>query len=253
MLCMCFEDMCTVCGYCRHRVGAVSVIVFLHWLDLFLKTCFQIQHGSMKKLPILMYCWSCGPSVNPKACKPSLLHSSDWASEATTSLRLVFHIFTCQLWGCFQGFQQIPIWDLCPTGKGCTLASVWGSLQDIRLQLGGTQPSVPLLPGCLYLPESLWQLLCAGCLLPSSSQFQWIGFLHLCLRCQQHWEFPVHWSWGHGSPVKTSGEKVIEFFGSCCVHQARRFSWAVWHGQATPWSSVLRPWSNIEDTVSWDY
>lgn len=100
-----------------------------------------------------MYCWawSCGPSVNPKACKPSLLHSSDWASETTTSLRLVFHIFTCQLWGCFQGFQQIPIWDLCPTGKGCTLASVWGSLQDIRLQLGGAQPSVPLLPGCLYL------------------------------------------------------------------------------------------------------
>lgn len=88
--------------------------------------------------------------MNPQACKPSLLHS-DWASEATASLRLVFRICTCQLWGRFQGFQQIPIWDLCPTGRGCTLASVWGSLQDIRLQPEGAQPSVPLLPGCLYL------------------------------------------------------------------------------------------------------
>lgn len=48
-------------------------------------------------------------------------------------------------------------------------------------------------------------------------------------------------------------ERKLEFFGSSCAHQVRRFSWAVWHGQATPWSSVLRTWSNIEDTVSWDY
>lgn len=64
------------------------------------------------------------------------------------------------------------------------------------------------------------------------------GFLHLCLQCQQHWEFPVEWSWGHGSPVDTSGEKV-RVFDSRCAHQVEIFL-------GIPWSCVLRTWSNMK-------
>lgn len=85
--CVCVLKTCVQC------VDSVDTVWVL-WVSL----CFPSLTGACSwkhgfRPSILMYCWAwpCGPSVNPKACKPSLLHS-DWASEATASLRLVFHI-----------------------------------------------------------------------------------------------------------------------------------------------------------------
>lgn len=88
--------MCVQCGYCTHRV-------WVPWLSFCFPsltgTCswkrVQIQYGSMKKLPVLMYGWaqSCGSSENPNSYKPSLLPSPHWASEAPLYPSDLFFIF----------------------------------------------------------------------------------------------------------------------------------------------------------------
>lgn len=206
MLCMCFEDMCTVCGYCRHRVWVlwVSLFSFIDWTCSW-KHVFRFSMGVWRSCQswciaepgLVGHQWTqrlvnlvfCILLIGPQ--KP--LHPSD-----------LFFIFSHVSSGdVSKAFSKFPFGTCVPQERVAPWHVIGGHFRTF-------------LPGCLYLPESLWQLLCAGCLLPSSSQFQWIGFLHLCLQCQQHWEFPVHWSWGHGSPVETSGEKVRVFWLLLC-------------------------------------
>lgn len=253
MLCMCFEDMCTVCGYCRHRVWVLCLSLFsfidwtCSWKHVFRSSmgvwrscqswCIAglVGHQWTQRLVNLVFCILL---IGPQ--KP--LHPSDlffiFSHVSSGDVSKVFSKFP---FGTYVPQERVAPWQVfgghfrtldcswealnrpCPSFLAAsTYQSHYGScsVQDVYF---------PTLPSSSGLASSIYAYS-----VNSTENFLYTGVEGMVLL----WKLQ---------------ERKLEFFGSCCVHQARRFSWAVWHGQATPWSSVLRPWSNIEDTVSWDY
>lgn len=163
-------------------------------------------------------------------------------------LRLVFHICTCQLWGCFQGFQQIPTWDLCPTGKhpGKCFGSYFRALACSWEILN----SLPCPPGCLYLSEPL-ATICTR--MPTSQPISCVpvpvqlsSSIHPALTALR---ISCALELTGGFPTVTLQKRKSWHLCSLSEIILGSMTWA-----SHPGSYVLRPWRKYrEDTVSWDY